>query len=389
MLITFDRARRKSAIVAAALLAACGGGTGGNSGGTPGATGAANCTAQAAVALNSTGGPFDLGAGDRIVEIIGYSAPATISYKNVTTHGRFCTKLYTLLPNGSCVSASDTYCSSAPGASQSLYDPATSSNYRVFVHLTGMPNEPRARLELCGVSGNRPGHDCDQNNVTLYGSVIDNLQRPIPGATVSIVNNGFVYSQLTDGNGNYVLKTPVATLPPTFAYAISKSGATSYVPVAFGTAKGATTYIAAGTDAVLKEPGDIYTVVEVEPIVHHLGDDNYGGDINSQFQLGAQGTTFAKSFTVNPGSLAYGRATITLLVKGSQLANTIEVNGKSVGVLPVSPADGSFGAVIATVDTVSFFVAGTNTVVLRSARNAANTDYDDFEFVNIIVRFHV
>lgn len=386
MSTAFDRAQRIFGVVVAVLVAGCGGGTGGATSAVSGSS--ANCTAQTAVALNGAGSSLDLSAGDRVVEISGYSAPATISYKNVTTHGQFCTKLYTLLPNGSCSNASDLYCTSAPGASQSLYDPSASSNYRVFVHLTSSPNAPRARIELCGVSGNKPGHDCDGNNLTLYGSVIDNLQRPIQGAKVSIVNNGSVYSQLTDGNGNYVLKTPAATLPPTFAYAISKSGATSYVPVAFGSAKGATTYIGSA-DAVLKEPGDIYAVVEVEPTVHHLGDDYYSGDINSQFQLASQGTTYAKTFNVNPGSLAYSRATIGLLVKGSQRANALEINGKAVGTLPVSPSDGSFGAVSATVDVASFFVAGTNTVVLRSVRDAASTDYDDFEFANIVVRFHL
>ncbi|MCA9312335.1 MAG: hypothetical protein KDA21_14070, partial [Phycisphaerales bacterium] len=124
--------------------------------------------------------------------------------------------------------------------------------------------------------------------------------------------------------------------------------------------------------------------LEDDPIVHHLGNDEFTGRINSQFQRKSEGLSYREGFTLSGRQApdAVGRATLRLLVKGAQIRNEILVNGRVLATyLNDSPADGSFGEFVAEVPLI-FLREGRNRVEIRSIREA-DTDYDDFEFTNV------
>jgi hypothetical protein len=122
---------------------------------------------------------------------------------------------------------------------------------------------------------------------------------------------------------------------------------------------------------------------ERTPEVHHLGNDEYSGRINSQFQREAEGTRIRMPFRIPPGRLAegVGAAELRLMTKGSQLENQVLLNGRRIGVLAESPGDGSFGEQSVSVPT-GLLLPDENVLELRSVQRR-NTDIDDFEFVNV------
>jgi hypothetical protein len=131
-------------------------------------------------------------------------------------------------------------------------------------------------------------------------------------------------------------------------------------------------------------PQDLKTVaMEPVPDVHHLGDDNFDGTINSQFQKKSEGSQYATEFELSEAQLPpyFNEAEITLLAKGVQRAHKIRINGVVLDDrLDDAPSDGSFGEFRAPFD-IDILRPGTNTfeVIARPS----TSDIDDFEFVNI------
>lgn len=129
---------------------------------------------------------------------------------------------------------------------------------------------------------------------------------------------------------------------------------------------------------------DTVIALENEPEVHHLGDNDFGGRINSQFQKESEGLVLSAEFAVTPEQIAAlgDRAGVTMLAKGLQTENTIRINGNLVPRrLNSSPNDGSFGQFGALFDA-SWLREGVNRLEIESAVSAGN-DHDDFEVVNI------
>jgi hypothetical protein len=124
--------------------------------------------------------------------------------------------------------------------------------------------------------------------------------------------------------------------------------------------------------------------IEENPEVHHLGNNAFGGRINSQFQKDSEGTVFQAEFTVDKDQLAMldEIAGVTLLAKGLQTNNLIRINGNRLSKrLNDSPSDGSFGRFAAPFPA-HWLVEGVNTVEIES-RVSSGSDYDDFEIVNV------
>ncbi len=134
----------------------------------------------------------------------------------------------------------------------------------------------------------------------------------------------------------------------------------------------------------LRPLADTVIAIEEEPRVHHLGDNAFGGSINSQFQKESEGLEFSATFTLTGEQVAAlgDQAGVSLLAKGLQADNRIRINGELVRKrMDASPRDGSFGAFRATFDA-SWLVQGENTVSIES-RRSSGSDHDDFEFVNV------
>lgn len=136
-------------------------------------------------------------------------------------------------------------------------------------------------------------------------------------------------------------------------------------------------------DFLLERQAEGIIALEAQPEVHHLGNDEFTGRINSQFQRPSEGLIYQKSFAITPAQIRLvGReAQVRLLAKGTQAPNPVRVNGRLISRRLVgSPADGSFGEWVGSFPG-EWLVAGENIVEIRSTRG--DSDLDDFEFVNV------
>jgi len=126
--------------------------------------------------------------------------------------------------------------------------------------------------------------------------------------------------------------------------------------------------------------------IEGDPQVHHLGNDEFEGAINSQFQRGSEGLVYEATFTLDASQVgaAIRSAELLILAKGAQARNPIRINGRDLeGFIVETPRDGSFGELVFRVPP-RWLRAGANTIEIESVRGS--NDLDDFEFVNPRIR---
>ncbi len=183
----------------------------------------------------------------------------------------------------------------------------------------------------------------------------------------------------TDRAGRFGLS--VDEIPDNAALTATRDG---YAPGAVNIAEAD---LESGDDIVIRlRRLDPYLIVlEQTPEVHHLGDDAFTGRINSQFQRESEGLSLEMDFELNEthARLRVRGAELRLFVKGTQLDNTVRINGRRIGILEESPGDGSFGEQALAIPSGTLRL-GTNTIELRSV-DSPGTDHDDFEFVNVRV----
>jgi hypothetical protein len=320
-------------------------------------------------------------------EVSGFASGMHLLAYNLRPGGKLCYTTSYLTTGGACVS-NDAQCSSEPG--EDVFRTYTFTNVsqvqKFFIRVH--PDAPGATLaaDLCVRSSLAA---CDASNINLHGRVLGPDGQGVADATVRLIAEDLAYTATTSIDGGYEVRVPAAKVPDAFVYSIYKATAPMFVPRSLTGAKRSGNYF---VEQVTLEPlTDRYAVVEIEPLVHHLGDSNYSGSVNSQFQrLNAEGTAYTRTFSVAAASLNLAKATLSFLAKGSQCKNTVALNGKVLGGLPDSPADGSYSEVQAEFAPKTFLTAGVNGVTVQSLRNcpgAVQTDYDDFEFENIVIRF--
>jgi hypothetical protein len=117
------------------------------------------------------------------------------------------------------------------------------------------------------------------------------------------------------------------------------------------------------------------------PEVHHIGNSNYSGTQNSQFQYPkAEGSSFSKSFYVTSSQRSSVRAKLRLIAKGVQCLNTIKINGILVAQLNNSPNDGSYRSYEFALDPRSLKEDDSNTFTVEAV--TCSFDMDDFEFAH-------
>jgi hypothetical protein len=218
---------------------------------------------------------------------------------------------------------------------------------------------------------------------TIRGAVTDaRTGTPIDGADVRLdLADRSPILVTTTPDGAYTLSPP--QMPDFFALSASKEG---YVP--------STANVASATveGTILTLNFELYPdteeVIAIEPVpdVHHLGDDNFDGRINSQFQKRSEGSSFTATFDLGPHQVSphVRLAEVRVLAKGVQRRHKIRINGAVLDKrLADAPEDGSFGEFTATFDA-SLLTAGTNTFEIIAA--PSSSDIDDFEFVNAQIR---
>ena len=221
------------------------------------------------------------------------------------------------------------------------------------------------------------------NDFTLSGLVQDESGVAVSGATVTVSSVDCDYSVMTNSDGSFVLNFATDLVPEDVALTVYKDG---YVPSVLPLDLGNRNALDVG-NIILEDLGPELVVLELVPELHHLGDDDFSGSINSGFQRISEGTVFQKNFSLSTVQAEASSVTITLLAKGLQLSNRLEINGNLVGYLNNSPSDGSYGTVTYAIP-MGVLQSGVNTLVIESSQNASG-NYDDFEFTNVVLRFEL
>lgn len=228
-------------------------------------------------------------------------------------------------------------------------------------------------------SSDAPGKD--EPIGIIRGKVADQTTRtPLTGAQVRLVLSGRkTLTAITDESGRYELVVPPT--PDHFALSASHD---EFLPGTVSLERDRLEARKSLTVNFLLEPQNpMTTATETAPDVHHLGDDRFSGDINSQFQKRSEGSKFITTFDIAPEQLGtpLDRAELRLMAKGVQRRHKIYINGSLLDTrLDYAPEDGSFGEFAAPFPA-ELLVGGSNT--LKIAALPSDDDIDDFEFVNI------
>ena len=219
------------------------------------------------------------------------------------------------------------------------------------------------------------------NAFSLTGFVVDAGSSPISGAIVTIATVDCDYSVTSASDGSFTLRFLSDTVPEDLVLTVYKAG---YIPEALAIDLSNRNALNIGS-VILEQLSRNVVVLELVPELHHLGDDNFTGAINSAFQRRAEGTLFTKNFSLSPDQTQASAATFSLLAKGLQNSNEFRINDNIVAYLDSSPSDGSFGVITGSI-SMSFFRTGDNELAIESDQNFFG-DYDDFEFTNVVIRF--
>ncbi|MFQ5491273.1 MAG: carboxypeptidase regulatory-like domain-containing protein, partial [Phycisphaerae bacterium] len=253
-------------------------------------------------------------------------------------------------------------------------------SYRVTHTHVNLP-EPMP-LDLPELSSSSPTRPPDAIG-TIRGRVVDAATgQGLEGAAVRLdLPDRSPVTVATDAQGQYVLFPPEV---PEF-FALSAMG-TGYAPQSVNVANSAVRGTTLHLDFRLSPTHETVVVIEAVPEVHHLGDDQYDGRINSQFQKRAESAVFTAHFELSPDQLrpGYSAAVVSMLAKGVQTGHRLVINKRVLRKrLDRAPRDGSFG-VFAAPFSASLLRPGTNTFQIRAS--SLGDDVDDFEFVNIRIR---
>jgi hypothetical protein len=218
---------------------------------------------------------------------------------------------------------------------------------------------------------------------TLRGIVTDAATgQPIAGTTIRFDRaQGKPLMAITRDDGSYDLVLPGT--PDTFAITASQEG---YVPDARNMRASDVAAKTGRLDFRLRVSTDNVIVLEKQPVVHHLGNDQFEGRANSKFQRQSEGGTVTVVFDVTDAQLRALSisSAVTFSAKGVQCAPNIWVNGRRVaGTADLTPVDGSYGELVYPFDR-SWLRVGRNEVKISAT--ICNNDLDDFEFVNVQVR---
>lgn len=212
----------------------------------------------------------------------------------------------------------------------------------------------------------------------LLGMVIDDqTEAALQGAQVRLDLEGT--ADLTDtsaDDGTFLLGFD--QIPDNAALTASLDG---YTPSAINIAQ---RDLRAGRRFVvrLRKIDPFVIVMEDEPEVHHLGNDEFSGRINSQFQRRSEGLVLQMPFEMTEAhaNLPLRGAELRLLVKGTQAPNPVRINGRQIATLAQSPNDGGFGEQVISIPS-GVLKLGRNVLELESVARPGS-DKDDYEFVN-------
>ena len=361
----------------AATLAACGGGGGADEGaGTQPL--AAECTPSQTLQYGSTGGIYEVTA-KTVVEMqnVAQAVADGVHTLQATSLSPGAASLSVYALQGGRCTRSGAASALAQGTPARDASPVASSQEHLFLVLEA---SSRVLVQMCAYAG-AAARPCDPSQAIVAGVVTDADGQVLPGVHVGVSNDGKTTTVVTDDHGQFTVQTPSGTLPDDYVVDVYDG---QHVPVAVPV-----TQSSGGVDTVrvvLEGGADTGAPLELTPIVHHLGDGQFGGQENSQLQFpDAEGLSHDYAFTLTAAQLAHATASFDLMAKGVDCADEVTVNGEVVGTLSLTPADGSYGAVHIPVPLAGLH-AGANTATLAAVA-CVSGDADDFEYSVPVITF--
>ena len=239
---------------------------------------------------------------------------------------------------------------------------------------------PKPNLDLRVPTG--PGGNASDERIgTVFGRVTDaESGAPLPGSVIRLdLLEAVAVTAIANDQGEYSLAVP--SVPDDFALSASRLG---YAPSASNVQSAAVEKGRLEVNFALRKLSEEVVVTEPAPELHHLGDDVFDGDINSQFQKSSEGNGFETRFDLSDRQIApyVQQAEVRMLVKGVQRRHGMVINGTLLTKrLSKAPRDGGFGEFVAAIDPALLRV-GENTFRILCAP-PVGSDFDDFEFVNV------
>lgn len=240
------------------------------------------------------------------------------------------------------------------------------------------PNQSPASSNRGLATGNKAAAPANSAKSLLSGIVTDaETGLPLAAALVRIDRvDQEPLTTRTDAGGNYGLV--MTELPDNVAVTVVRRG---YSPESRNLGNRTSQL-----DFALSPINERIISVEQKPVVHHLGDDNFSGNINSQFQGKAEGPRWTAKFPISQDQKRFPASSVivSMMAKGMQFPATLRINGFEVGKLTrLSPIDGSFGLCDLRF-APNILKSGENEISIQTAERGG--DQDDFEFVNVQLR---
>ena len=222
--------------------------------------------------------------------------------------------------------------------------------------------------------------------IVLSGYVHDSQNNAIENATIKLqVDTNETHNKIvtTDSNGSYAID--IASSAKYIILNVQAEGyENSIIQIEkdtierYGFTKKDITLLKAGTSIVKFNDGDI---------LYHLGDDHYGGSVNSQLQLPTMGQSKELTFNITQEQLDnYTHTRLKFYVRGAQIRNYLYINNTQLGYISSSPYNGSFGRYYWNIN-INLLHLGINHFKITS-NLYSSTDYDDFEFTNVMIKFY-
>jgi len=216
--------------------------------------------------------------------------------------------------------------------------------------------------------------------------VKDQNNKALANVEVAVYADGIRYSDLTDARGEYVIEVPADDLPQSgfISLSITKEEYVPYNSTYPAPLNGGEVYETDVDQLLLSPCPNCLKLGDKSSELFHLGDDNYGGTENSQFQKTTDGTEVDIQLQETGG---FGALKISFEIKGIQpikfenkssvqfYAGSDLVDEKLIDV--DSPIDGSFGTYTMSVDNTRTI---TSFRFITRNHGTVGSDYDDWEF---------
>lgn len=204
----------------------------------------------------------------------------------------------------------------------------------------------------------------------------------VENITLTVPFNNKLYSTQTDARGAFELHLPKGSEYPDYVGVLVKGPGIQTQVVNL---KGNTHQTGVGITVAPKAYQEAY--LEDENL-YHLGDGNYSGAINSQFQYpDASGTSRSVTINLSEEAANQSRLGMSIAIRGYENSGSkqgLYVNDKLWVTYGNSDSDGSFMVFSGNMETRGLFQAGPNVITFRSDQNASG-DYDDFEYMNLMI----